>query len=826
MKNDSYILIVEDSRTQARQLADILIPLGYRISIAYNGKEALVLLKEQKPTIVVADIVMPEMDGYELCKAIKSDSKFMDIPVLLLTQLSDPKEIIKGLESGADDFIVKPYSEELLLTRLQTLLGLRKKGTPDKQVSILIVEDSPTQAEQLKYLLEDQGYTVTVAANGKEGLDAARKNRPTLILSDILMPVMDGYELAHAIKHDNELKNIPVILITSLMDRKDVLRRAAVVADGFFTKPYDDSYLLSKIEFLLSYSSRNGEEKNLEGIEVAFAGEPYVITSGRRQILTFLLSTYENAVQQNHDLILMQRELQQVNERLEERVEERTGQLKESEENFKALADNASDGILISASDGRHVYANKKMTDITGYSVTELLGKGIKDLVHPDYLPRAMERFIKRLNGVVTTEGYETYIIAKDGKRIPIELTCANTQWHGEPSVIVIMRDVTERKKREEELLRSSKLESLGVLAGGIAHDFNNLLTGIIGNASLARMLCNPEDKAYKRLTELEDASLRAKDLTQQLLTFAKGGVPIKKITSIAKLLRDSVNFALRGSNITCDFSIPEDLSPVEIDEGQITQVIHNLIINAEQAMPKGGLIKVSAGNISVSPSTGLPVQDGEYIKITVSDTGIGISSENLIRIFDPYFTTKDEGSGLGLATVYSIIKNHGGYITAESESGAGTTFHIYLPASSHKEIAPEKAVEEGPIHGKGRILIMDDEEIVRAVAEAILTELGYEVEFAGDGNATIEAYKVAKESGNPFDAVILDLTIPGGMGGKDTIKKLLEVDPAVKAIVSSGYSNDPIMSEFTQYGFKAVMAKPYRVAELSRIMHQVVTGE
>src|SRR4030067_383398 len=221
MKNDSYILIVEDSRTQARQLADVLIPLGHRISIAGNGKEALVLLKERKPAIVVADIVMPEMDGYELCKVIKSDNKFKDIPVLLLTQLSDPKEIIKGLESGADDFIVKPYSQELLLTRLQTLLALKRKGDSDQQVNILIVEDSPTQAEQLQYLLEERGYAVTVATNGREGLDAARKKRPNLNLSDILKPVMDGYELAHAIKHDNELKNIPVILITSLMDRKD-----------------------------------------------------------------------------------------------------------------------------------------------------------------------------------------------------------------------------------------------------------------------------------------------------------------------------------------------------------------------------------------------------------------------------------------------------------------------------------------------------------------------------------------------------------------------------------------------------------------------------
>ena len=822
MNNDSYILIVEDSRTQARQLADILIPLGYRISTAYNGREALAFLNDHKPAIVVADIVMPEMDGYEMCKVMKSDSRFMDIPVLLLTQLSDPKEIIKGLESGADDFIVKPYNKELLMTRLQTLLSLNKTDTTDRQVNILIVEDSPTQAENLKYLLEDQGYTVAVATNGKEGLDSVRKNRPTLILSDILMPVMDGYELADAIKHDNELKDIPIILITSLTDRKGVASRAAVIADGYFTKPYDDSYLLSKIEFLLSASSRDREEKNLEGIEVTFEGEPYVINSGRRQILTFLLSTYENAVQQNHDLILMQRELQEINDRLEERVEERTGQLQNSKKRLETIIDSSEDIIFLKDRDLRYQIANKAHEKLFNIKVHDILGE-----TDFDFMPKEVAEGCRKSDeqALIAPDSVdiEEYVMGRYYHALRQRITDEEGNVTG---IVGIIRDVTSNKKIEEERIRSSKLESLGVLAGGIAHDFNNLLTGIIGNASLARMLCNPEDKVYKRLTELEDASLRAKDLTQQLLTFAKGGAPIKKTTSIASLLRDSATFAMRGSNITCDFSIPEDLSPVEVDEGQITQVIHNLIINAEQAMPKGGLIKVSAGNISVSPSTGLPVQDGEYIKITVSDTGIGIPKENLIRIFDPYFTTKEEGSGLGLATVYSIIKNHGGYVTAESESGAGTTFYIYLPASSHKEIAPEKVVEEEPIHGKGRLLVMDDEEIVRAVAEAILTELGYEVEFALDGASTIEAYKLAKKSGNPFDAVILDLTIPGGMGGKDTIKKLLEVDPTVKAIVSSGYSSDPIMSDFTKYGFSAVIAKPYKVAELSMIVHKVVTGE
>lgn len=820
-KNENYILIVEDSRTQARQLADILTPLGYQISIAGNGREAIESLKERKPVIVVADILMPEMDGYQLCSAIKTDAKFKDIPVVLLTQLSDPKEIIRGMESGADDFIVKPYNEELLLARIMALLTLKsRKELSDKKVSILVVEDSPTQAEQLQYLLEEQGYTVMVAPNGREGLDIAREKRPTLIISDILMPVMDGYELAHAIKHDDELMNIPIILVTSLMDRKDIVRRAAVVADGYFTKPYDDSYLLSKIESLLSASGRKDDEGDVEGLEVTFGGERYTIASGRRQILTFLLSTYENSVQQNRDLILMQRELQQINEQLEDKVIERTEQLQNSKMRLETIIDSSEDLIFLKDKNFRYQIANNAHGKLFNVSVQEVIGKTDFDFMPKEAAEGCRKSDEEALKSPAPVD-IEEYVMGRYYHSVKQRITDTEGKITG---IVGIVRDITANKKMEEERIRSGKLESLGVLAGGIAHDFNNLLTGIIGNASLARMLCNPEEKVYQRLVELESASMRAKDLTQQLLTFAKGGAPIKKITYIGNLIRESVTFAMRGSNITCDFSLPEDLPTVEVDEGQISQVIHNLIINAEQAMPGGGIIKAYAENLSVTPSSGLPISDGEYVKIAITDTGVGIPRENLIRIFDPYFTTKEEGSGLGLATVYSIIKNHGGYITAESEIGAGTTFYIYLPASQ-KEVVSKKVAEEGPLHGKGNILVMDDEDVVRAVADAILTELGYDVEFAKDGNRAIELYKKAKDSGTPFDAVILDLTIPGGMGGKEVIKKLVEIDPDVKAIVSSGYSSDPIMSDFIKYGFKAVMAKPYRVAELSRIVHKVVTG-
>jgi len=932
MKDNNYILIVEDSRTQARQLESILKQIGYPVSIAYNGKEALSFAKRQKPTVVISDILMPEMDGYQLCKLMKIDEKLKDIPIVLLTQLSDPKEIIRGLECGADDFIIKPYNEELLLARVQAILTLRsKRDAAAKEINILIVEDSPTQAEQLKFLLEECGYTILVAANGKEGLDVARKNKPTLVISDILMPVMDGYELAYEIKRDEELKKIPIILVTSLMDRKDVIRKASVVADGYFTKPYDDEYLLSKIESLLSISGREERTADTSGLEVFFAGERFAITSSRRQILNFLLSIYENTIRQNRDLILMQHELQSFNEQLEEKVEERTRQLqlseekyrtlletntdaiivvskeqavcfankaalllfglkieelvnkpfsfsvaagetkdaeinrtdgkkafaemrvvettwgekkaylatfrditerkrieearRESEENFRSLAENANDGIAIINLNGNIVYANRRFADMTGSSIDELLTSSIKDHTDPDKFLEIKKLYRQMLKGSPYLIQHETVILKKNGENIPVEITFSKSLWHSQNAVIIIVRDITERKKREGELIRASKFESLSTLAGGIAHDFNNLLTAILGNVSLARASINPQDEIYKVLADLEKASLRAKDLTQQLLTFAKGGNPIKKTASIGELIKDSSNFVLRGSKTRCDFSMAKDLWPLEVDEGQMNQVMHNLIINAEQAMPDGGVIKVTAENITVGTAEKkLPIKDGKYVKIRIKDTGTGIPEKHLTKIFDPYFTTKKEGSGLGLATAYAIIKNHNGYISVESKVGLGTTFTIYLPASS-KGVRTVESGENNILTGKGRILVMDDEEIVRDVVGKMLTKLGYDVEFAKDGIEAIEMYIRAKEAGHPFNVIIMDLTIPGGMGGKETIKKIFEIDRNVKAIVSSGYSDDSIMSDFGKYGFSAVIAKPYLITELSKTVHQVLMG-
>lgn len=413
-------------------------------------------------------------------------------------------------------------------------------------------------------------------------------------------------------------------------------------------------------------------------------------------------------------------------------------------------------------------------------------------------------------------------VCRKDGRQIPVEISASLSELQGVAIIQGIYRDVTERLKMEEELNRASKLESIGVLAGGIAHDFNNLLTALIGNIAMGKRLVNPEDLAYERLVQAEKASLRARDLTQQLLTFSRGGVPIKQTTLIVELLKDSSSFALRGSKVRCDYFIPEDLWPIDVDRGQLGQVTHNLIINAEQAMPEGGVMAISAENIILGDEDIPQLKGGRYVKILFEDHGVGIRRENISRIFDPYFTTKKKGSGLGLATAYSIINNHNGLLTVDSELDVGTSFIVYLPASSEgKQVQAAKVNKL--YKGKGRILVMDDDELIREAAFELLDSLGYQAELVSDGGEAINVYKEAHDSGNPFDVVVMDLTVPGGMGGKEAMKKLVALDPTVKAVVSSGYANDPVMANYREFGFVGVVPKPYEPEDLSKALHDVI---
>jgi signal transduction histidine kinase/ActR/RegA family two-component response regulator len=392
------------------------------------------------------------------------------------------------------------------------------------------------------------------------------------------------------------------------------------------------------------------------------------------------------------------------------------------------------------------------------------------------------------------------------------ELTNANVR---------LQREIGERERIESQLTRVQKLESLGLLAGGIAHDFGNLLGSVMGNISLAILDVDPASPARQQLIKAEAASLRAQELIRQLLTFSRGGMPVKKLLSLPGLITEAAGLSLRGSRVLHELTIPGDLWSVEADDGQVMQVLSNVLINADQSMPDGGIIRITAQNVTLDAGDIPPLGAGRYVKVSIRDEGTGIPEENLFRIFDPFFTTKKKGSGLGLATSYSIIRKHEGIMTVESEPGKGTTFHLYLPASQGD--ASFSSRDDTYIKGSGHILIMDDEEDMRNTTGDMLMRLGYSVDFAGDGGEAIAKYRGAREGGRPFDAVIMDLTVPGGMGGREAIRQLLAIDPDARAIVSSGYSDDTVLADHRSFGFRGVVRKPYRLRDLSEVVAAVL---
>ncbi|MBW1972878.1 MAG: PAS domain S-box protein [Deltaproteobacteria bacterium] len=501
--------------------------------------------------------------------------------------------------------------------------------------------------------------------------------------------------------------------------------------------------------------------------------------------------------------------------------------LKIEQESLKTILEYAPFGIVMISKGGKYQYLNPKFKELFGYTLNDIpdrnswFQKAYPDIQLRNRVITAWEEDLR--NSTTGEIGPRIFTVTcKDGTKKIINFRGVHLP-SGEN--LITLEDITKQKEMEEELFKARKLESVGVLAGGIAHDFNNLLTAILGNISLVKITYNDKKKSFQRLEEAEKACLRAKDLTYQLLTFSKGGVPVRKTASITELVKDSTNFALRGSNVKAEFLIPDDLLPVNIDKGQISQVINNIVINAVQAMPERGIIKIKAENYILSDKNPFSLKAGKYLRISISDQGIGIPEENISKIFDPYFTTKEQGNGLGLATSYSIVKNHGGKIVCESKVGSGSTFYIYLPVSG-KDIIEKKLKKPVELKGKGRILVMDDEEMIRDVVSEILIQLGYEPLCVKDGKEAIDEYQKAKKEGNPFDLILLDLTVPGNLGGKETIKIIKEIDPNVKAIVASGYSTDPIMANYKEYGFKEVIKKPYKIKLLSEILKKVIQNK
>jgi PAS domain S-box-containing protein len=508
-------------------------------------------------------------------------------------------------------------------------------------------------------------------------------------------------------------------------------------------------------------------------------------------------------------------------EALDAEVKRSKKNLEKVQKYSRNLIDSSPDMIIAVNKDREIIEFNEAAQNTFGYSTEEILGKNVEILyADPESGTKIHESVVKtgRFTGEIRNrrkngEVFVSFI------SVSILRDMEDDRFLG---VVGISRDITQRKKIEEEILRTQKLESIAVLAGGIAHDFNNILTAILGNISLARIYRDPE-KIFDKLSEAEKACMRAKELAQRLVTFSCGGTPVKKSIHIEELLRESVNLALGDSEIKYEISVSDDLWSVEIDVGQISQVINNIITNAIQAMPEGGRILIKTENVIIEANTSIPLLPGKYIVISISDEGVGIPEEHLHRIFDPYFTTRNSGGGLGLAAAYSIVKNHDGHIAVDSQLGKGSTFYVYLPALSVDVKSKNDQTKESTRQIKGKILIMDDEEYIRDVAREMLTNIGCEVDVARDGAEAVELYKLAKEYGAPFDVVIMDLNVPGGMGGKEAVRKLIEIDPIVKVIVSSGYSDDPVLANYEKYGFIDMIPKPYRFEDLNIILQKMI---
>ncbi len=487
-----------------------------------------------------------------------------------------------------------------------------------------------------------------------------------------------------------------------------------------------------------------------------------------------------------------------------------------------------ADGVIATDTAGRILVINRVAEALTGWLERDAVGKPLYEVYRVADAQSEIEKrgLIERLisSNEPARIDTETLLVSRDGteRTVADSRTPIRDERNLVVGMVVVFRDVTAKALVEAEMLKAQKLESLSIVAGGIAHDFNNMLAAVLGNISLARTQAKNWPHLDERLADAERATMLARGLTKQLLTFSKTTEPLMRATDMACLLREVVDLAICGTNVVCRFDIPNKLWLVVADQGQLAQVIHNLVINAVQAMPRGGTIVIGAENVTITQGNALALKPGPYIRFFLRDEGTGIPEELRQKIFYPYFSTKASGSGLGLATTCSILTHHDGHIAVESEVDVGTTFFVHLPAAP-AACADHESTAFVETTGQGRILVMDDEPMVRTMTAAILRHGGYEVDSVANGDEAMQAYSAARKSDFPYSAVIMDLTVPGGMGGKEAIVELRKMDPDVKAIVSSGYANDPIMGTYREHGFQAALVKPYCVSDLLRALRSVL---
>lgn len=589
---------------------------------------------------------------------------------------------------------------------------------------------------------------------------------------------------------------------------------------------YSKEELIGRNHFDLFPDSENQEifiKTRDSGKAVTYRAKPFIYKYQPWRETTYwnwTLTPVKNATNQVIGLILYLREAT-AEVKLSHALEAAMNLTQQQEALLRTVLDQLPLGVVIgTAPSGEIILSNRMSQEIWKEPVTSF--KELKGF-HVDGTPYADDEWplYRSIFHEETVREEIIHIQCRDGSYTVIEANSAPIRDTSGKIIagVVVFDDVSERMKQNLEKMQ--QYEVLGNLAGGIAHDFNNFLTSILSNVQLAQLKLARGIDIGCLFTRIENTIAAASNLTRQLLTFSKGGAPILKPTSLKEVLIDTADFVLRGSKSKWSYVIADDLWPANVDAGQISQVISNLFLNADQAMPDGGTIQFTATNTVVQPENLLNLKPGRYIKIQIKDHGVGIPKECLNKIFDPYYTTKKNGNGLGLFMALSIISKHQGHISVESVVNQGTTFHIYLPAADEL-IPPPRPTALRRLKGKGRILIMDDVPTILQATSEMLETIGYEVKTARDGEEAVTLYQEYKKMGKPFDAVIMDLTVPGGMGGKAALEELKKFDPEVKAIVSSGYSHDPILADCKAYGFYAQVAKPYKISELVQILQSI----
>ena len=711
----------------------------------------------------------------------------------------------------------------------------------DEPIRIVVVEDSAVQAEALKRMLVKEGYAVSVARNGVEGLSMVKDTPPDLVVSDIMMPEMSGFELCRHIKNDG-CSDIPVILLTSLNDPKDVIRGLECRADNFITKPFDEKYLLSRIKYiLLSRELHHAEQMDL-GIEIYFAGQKYNINSDRQQILSLLLSTYETAVQKNNELLQTQEALKELNERLEERVAERSASLmqeiaerKRAEdmknrlyEELKDLYNNAPCGYHSIDAEGSFTGINDTELAWLGYAREEIIGrKRFIDIISPlsrDVYTRTLN--ISRKNGSVID--MELDLVRKDGTILNALLS--ESAVRDPEGNLVTSRatvfDVSERKKLEEQLRQSQKMEAIGLLAGGVAHDFNNILTAIYGYCAILQAKMGEDSPFRPEMDHIHAAAERAARLTRSLLAFSREQIMTAKQVDLNDIVKNVWQLLSRiiGEDIHLETIVAESPLWIFADSVQIEQVLMNLAANARDAMPNGGQLTIETEDRELDEGfmqTHGFCAPGKYAVVTLSDNGTGMDAETSNKIFEPFFTTKEVGmgTGLGLSIVYGVIKQHNGSISVYSEPGMGTTFRIYLPITDAEHLPEERVLSLPPKGGSETILCAEDDDVIRGLVTQILTSYGYNVITSENGADAVARFMEQKDG---IDLLLFDLIMPK-KNGKEASEEIRKLNPGVRTLFMTGYPSDLLQKRGVLEEIPDVVTKPISPMDLLRKVREVL---